>query len=170
MLDFNIALKEPFPYIQSDAALYAETLCTLLPRSAPAYLSDYCRDLRRLAKKRTSLNGNSLSDIPRVYIFDNRMNPLFVGLDESGAWSSDMYNHARCNHFESDYVFGDGSSIDDQGTALQEFVKDLGFIPIENFALSALVIYQGDSFIGELLSVREVVTLLKAFADHNLLQ
>lgn len=175
--DYEIPLKEPFPCFHYDFALYCECLRYVLPMPLPKYLSGISDMLDSYGKQVKKCRPKTFPEGYRVYLVDYRLNILFVALDLSGkiATCFSKYGARGCNL--TDYYYGDGEQIGGifpgeqyDATEMSDFMYQFGFLPVEELASPAALIFEGAEFIERrLLSQYHLCLLMEQFRSKNLI-
>ena len=176
--DYDIPLKEELPWLPYDIAIYCDNLLRIIDMPFPEYLNDYYHVLVNHACKLKKMKCPAPIDSYRVYIIDYRLNVLFATLDSTGIIATYFSKYGKHGHMIEDYYYGDGSFIpghilpgqpyDKQ--EMGEFSSEFGFLPMEEFSMSAAIVFSYNEMVERRpLSQFQTSLLMEKFHSKNLI-
>lgn len=171
-------LKQDLDCLKYDMHLICSQILSLLPTNLPEYLS-------RLEKRIVYFGySKPLQPKPfptgnRVYILDNRLNIVFLALDDKGELSTYFSKLAAYCKDISDNVYGDGYITKSKfcigdyynPKTMKRFRNTYGFLPMEDFARPSIYIFNGENMVDtRFISQYSMALLLLKFQRKNIIQ
>lgn len=177
MFNKSWRLKENSSYFMYDMAHYCDSLKNELIIPLTGELEEFYQRLCFYASQIKTIKPESFPEGYRLYIFDNRLNLIFHCLDVNGTvfnkcsqFIESTYNStAYCYGHAEDYYCLSLTSTKWDKNWLKDFQNKLGFIPIEDLALSRFVAYRGETMMESLLiSQYQSHLIANRFKSRNL--
>ena len=172
--DFGQYIKGQPDYFAYDLALHCENWLRDVPTAPHNDIMDLYLQVRRYVIRKNGYRPDSFPAGSRVYVFDNRLRPLFATVDKSGritqAVSDMVYQYAMedsvLGALDADFCKGSGQ-WDVQKT--RDFLEKHHFLPSEMVVSSTMLICDGES-VSQMGYMSQFYThlLTTRFARENL--
>lgn len=178
--DSFFPVKKPVPSLLYDVALWCQYLMRIFPEDAVTSLhtSHFWDQLTSYAPQAEDVRPDSFPHRLRVYIFDNRLHPIFLAVDEEGELTTVLADFAHYDgHRPSDFVYGQNPDFNNPYgpggvdlSTVRSFIQKYDIIPLEPFGAPTLVVFQGDQ-LSELRAISHlsVIRVLHQFQSENLI-
>lgn len=178
--DAFFPVKKPVPSLMYDVALWCEYLNRIFPGNASRSLSNssFHDQLASYAAQAEAVKPEAFPHRLRVYIFDPRLHPVFLAVDQEGELSTILSSFAHyVGHRPTDFVYGMSSIFDDFSSPLgvdmssiQSFTRRYDIIPLEPFGAPTLVVFEEDQLVEQRrISIFSTVRILHQFQAENLI-
>lgn len=176
--NYYLPLKTDLPSLHYDIALYCDCILSMHKIPLPKYLKNLSSYMTSYAKQIDEVKPNKFPKGYRIYVIDNRLNVLFIGLDVSGKMADFFSKYAKyCRELEA-YCYGDGEifdavsipSMEYNVRIIEAFNRNYGFTPFEELALPSVLIYEDDELVDRLLiSQFQASFLIMKFKKRNII-
>jgi hypothetical protein len=138
----------------------------------PPYLEQFQQMLLQIASKKAEVRPKKFPNNIRIYIFDQRLFIPLILVDQEGDIANYCYKFTRYS-FDPDYhSYGELAPLPGEPwdkDFLNNFAEQYGFVPVEDIASPALVIFVRDKLDQRrLLNPWQMSFLLMKYHDQNL--
>ncbi len=189
IFDVDVPLKQPLPCLRYDFATYCNCLKQIIPAPFPEYLCELSDEIDDYSKQMKRCKPKFFPNAYRLYLIDYRLNILFAGLDTTGKMANCFCHYGKQAHRITDCYYGDGEFIGDfyayreigedgengevkfsyNASEMRSFVTKYGFLPIEELAAPASMIFAGEHLVDcRSISQYQLCLLLERFRSKNI--
>ncbi len=180
--DYLLPLKKDIPCLEYDFSCHCDILKNLLPDKFPSDLYNFQKYLNYWASRKEELSVGPYPGPYRIYIIDNRLNILFVAVTFEGKMPTFFSKYGKFGtEPEIDEYYGDGRAVGDaiidknfpettyDKHSLSKFAEKYGFIPVEDLAMSTMLIFEKEKIADRrLLTQFQTALLMEKFHAKNL--
>lgn len=180
--DYILPLKTDIPCLEYDLSCHCEILKNLLPDKFPSDLHTFQKYMNYWASRKKELSSGPFPGPYRIYIIDNRLNILFATVTAEGEIPTFFSKYGKFGtQPEADEYYGDGRAVGDavidgnfpetsyNKHSLSVFAEKYGFIPVEDLAMSTMLIFENEEVTDRrLLTQFQAALLMEKFHAKNL--